>query len=85
MADVDFTARTIRVPALRTKTGQPLALPMVDMVHAMLVKRRALGNATFVFPANGRSGHLVEARQAFVEIERATGIVVSPHDLRRSS
>jgi integrase len=82
--DVDFHARTIHIEGTRTKTGQPLDLPMVDVVHDMLVARRALGDAKFVFPSRGPDAHIKGAQHAFAIITEATGIAVSAHDLRRT-
>jgi integrase len=57
---------------------------MSDVVMNMLVRRRKLGNATFVFPARGRAGHLVEVKYFFAEIAASTGVKVTAHDLRRT-
>jgi hypothetical protein len=42
-----------------------------------------MADGPFVFPAASRSGHVEEPKRAFREIEEATGIWVSSHDLRR--
>jgi integrase len=84
-ADVDFTSRTIKLPARRTKAKRPLNLPMTDFVHDLLVALRALGTENeFVFPGDGASGHLREPKKAFAEIAKTCGVRVSPHDLRRT-
>jgi integrase len=83
-ADVDFAQRVIRLPAVRTKAGRPLDLPMTDFVHALLVARRQLGNATFVFPSYGRSRHVEDPRAWIDAVTAATGIEFSIHDLRRT-
>jgi integrase len=83
--DVDFSARTIHIAGTRTKTGQPLDLPMVDVVHDMLVARRALGDAKFVFPSRGAGTHISQgAQHTFGLLTEATGNAVSAHDLRRT-
>jgi integrase len=79
--DVDLTLRVIRVSASRTKSKQKLDLPMSSPVRDLLVRRRGIGGE-FVFP--GRAGHVVGARDAFAQIAAATGVDVSPHDLRRT-
>ena len=56
--EVDFKQRIIRLPAARAKGKRPLDLPMSDFVRDLLVARRQLGNAKFVFPSYGRSGHI---------------------------
>ena len=83
-ADVDFVERVIRLPAEKTKAGRALDLPMSDLVHDLLVRRRAAGDARFVFPANSRSGHVEEERYHLAQVAAATGIAVSAHDLRRT-
>jgi integrase len=81
---IDFGARTITIPAERTKAGRALILPMSDLVYNLLVARRAIGTSgEFVFFANTASGHVEEMKYAFDAIERATGIKSSCHDLRR--
>jgi integrase len=40
--------------------------------------------ATFVFPGEGKSGHLVEPRKQMVRIMKATGVMFCVHDLRRT-
>jgi len=82
--DVDFAERVIRLPAARTKGGRRLDLPMTDVVRDMLVARRALGKATFVFPANSEAGHIAEPKFPLDQVRQVTGIHVSAHDLRRT-
>jgi integrase len=80
--DVDLVRRVLRVPAARTKAGRKLDLPMTDVVHRMLVARRALGRDKFVFPANSRSGHIEDT--GLEQVAEACGVRVSAHDLRRT-
>jgi len=57
---------------------------MTDVVHGILVARRALGDAKFVFPANSRSGHVEEPKFALRLVAQQCGTRVSVHDLRRT-
>lgn len=82
--DIDFKTHIIRVPARETKTKRKLDLPMTDFVNDLLVARRAIGKADFVFPSNSASGHIEEPKFAFDLITEATGIKISAHDLRRT-
>ena len=82
--DVDLAGRVIRLPAASTKSGQKLDLPMTTFVRDLLVARRALGATEFVFPADGKRGHLEEPKYPLGLIAGATGIKVSAHDLRRT-
>jgi integrase len=82
--DVDLTAKVIHFPALRTKAKRKLDLPMSDVVLKLLKARRELGDAGFVFPANGRRGHISEPKFPLGLIASETGISISAHDLRRT-
>src|SRR3954465_11309750 len=82
---IDFAHRVIRLPAANTKAGRKLDLPMTDVVHDLLVARRAVGNdGPFVFSAESKSGHIEEPAFPLKQIAAATGIRVSAHDLRRT-
>jgi integrase len=82
--DIDFAAKTIRLPALKTKAKRKLDLPMSDVVYKMLKARREFGDAEFVFPANSRSGCIAEPKHFLGIVAAETGIAVSVHDLRRT-
>lgn len=83
--DVDFEEQVIRLPGEITKSGRRLDLPMSDYLFDLLSARNALGHdGPYVFPANSRSGHIEEPRYALDEIEKATGVHVTVHDLRRT-
>lgn len=82
--DIDLNQRVIRLPATRTKAGRKLDLPMSDFVRDLLVARRALGNAVFVFPGPGKAGHIADPSFPLSTVATATGIKVSAHDLRRT-
>jgi len=83
--EVDFATKVIRLPGLRAKGKRKLDLPMSCFVRDLLVARRNIGNdGGWVFGANSESGHIEEPKFAFDEIAEATGIRVSPHDLRRT-
>jgi integrase len=83
-SDIDLEAKTIRLPALRTKAKRKLDLPMSGYVFRLLKARRAIGDAEFVFPANSASGHVEEPKKTFKLVAEACGISISAHDLRRS-
>jgi integrase len=84
--EVDLVEGVIRLPAVRTKAARALALPLSDVVHDLLVARRRLGIAGggYVFPGRLAGHHISDLDGAFAAIAKATGIVVSAHDLRRS-
>ena len=78
--EIDLGAKVIRLPALRTKAGRALDLPMTDLVFDLLRARRAIGDTKFVFPSNSRSGHIMEPKFPLRMVAEATGIEVSAHD-----
>ena len=50
--EVDFDNRVIRLPAVRVKTRSAVDLPMTDIVADLLIARRQLGDANYVFPVS---------------------------------
>ena len=83
-SDIDLRGRVIRVAAANTKANRKLDLPMADFLHDMLVARRSIGDTNWVFPADSASGYVQSPKFYFQQIAAATGIRVSPHDLRRT-
>jgi integrase len=83
--EVALPQRMIHLPARRMKAHRRFDLPMSDLVYDLLVARRALGNdGPYVFPGDGKSGHCESFTYALRQIATATGISVSPHDIRRT-
>lgn len=84
-AEVDLSARVIRLSANRTKAGRKLDLPMTSFVRDLLVAHRAIGtDGPFVFSANSKSGHIEEPKFHLALVAKQTGIAISAHDLRRT-
>lgn len=82
--DIDFAKRIFRVPAANTKAGRKLELPMSDLVHDLLVARRALRDAGgFVFPGRSEGKVISSVTMALKSVAKASGVLVSAHDLRR--
>jgi integrase len=67
-----------------TKNGKPLPLPMSDYLYRLFLNRHTLRENDFVFPGQGASGHLVEARRQMQKVTTQTGIKFSLHDMRRT-
>jgi integrase len=82
--DIDFHQRVIRLPATTTKAVRKLDLPMTDVVHDLLVARRAIGQDKFVFPSASGTGHFVEPQYPLNQVAMVTGVRLSAHDLRRN-
>jgi integrase len=81
--DVDLHEKVLRVPAIRTKAGRKLDLPMTDIVFDIFLERQRLGRERFVFPSNSSVKHMTDAQHPLTLVGIATGIRVSAHDLRR--
>jgi integrase len=82
--NVDFRNQMLTFPASVTKTRKELVLPMSDIVHAALMRRRADGHGNYVFLGRSASGNLTQLNSFFEQIEAASGVRLSAHDLRRS-
>jgi integrase len=82
--DIDLIKRVFRVQADKTKTDQELELPMSDIVHDLLVKRRRLGDpGAFVFPGKSEGRFIIGTTAPLKAVAKACGVQVSAHDLRR--
>jgi len=95
-SDIDFGQKTISIP--KTKTDKPHLLPLPDAAVSILQalpSREASRHPSFdgktaarvnwVFPGQGVSGHLQEARACWLRIcARAEVHGVTIHDLRRT-
>jgi integrase len=83
-SEVDLTRRIISLPAERNKSGREFVLPMSDLLADVLVARRQLGNAKFVFPSYGEAGHVTDARPWINSVATEIDFRFSAHDLRRT-
>ena len=83
-ADVDFERQMFTIPAANTKTNRKLELPLTDVVRQILETRHSLGRTEYVFFSTSASGHVEEPKSFFRDIGEASGVRISPHDLRRS-
>ncbi len=82
--EVDLQARVIHIPRTRTKNRKRLDLPLSDFLHDLLVDRRGLALGEWVFPANSRSGHVVDLKLPCGQVAKTFGRKISAHDLRRT-
>lgn len=83
-ADVHLGEQVWRVPD--TKSGDPVNLHLPAEAVKILGRRKAGANGSrHVFPANSRSGHIMDPKTAWKRITAAAGLEgVRIHDLRRS-
>lgn len=85
-ADVDLERGLWRIPEAESKNSEPLMVVLHPRAVEILSQRRqANPDGDFVFPGNGRTGHIVEPKGAWQRIRERAGIPdVRVHDLRRT-
>ena len=82
-ANLDFKAKTFTI--YDTKKHEEHTLPMSDFLYQLLERRVAASKTSeFLFPANSKSGYVVEPRKAIDKIIKFSGIQFTTHDLRRT-
>jgi integrase len=82
-ADVSLDRAEWRIP--ETKNGEPLIVPLVPELVNLLRERRRLATSEWVFPGDGKTGHLVEPKSAWKRVLQRAGIEnLRIHDLRRT-
>lgn len=80
---IDLDGRALHIP--KTKNGDPLDLPLADFILKLLKERReSTGESPWVFPSNGRTGHLVETKKFTGRVAARSGVEFTLHDLRRT-
>ncbi len=66
------------------KNGEPLTVPLISEIVNLLADRQAKGGE-WVFPGDGKTGHLAEPKTAWKRILERAGIAdLRIHDLRRT-
>lgn len=82
--DVDFEAQTWRMP--RPKNQTPTTIPLTPPALQILEYRHSeRTDSPWVFPAKSRSGHIKDARKAWLNVMKDAEIEdLHIHDLRRS-
>jgi len=80
--DIDFAGRSFTL--VDTKNREPHTLPLSNFLLDLLVKRKEGSNSKYVFPGDGKTGHLVEPRPQIRKIIARSGVDFTFHDLRRT-
>jgi integrase len=80
--DIDLKGRTLTVPD--TKNRRPHTLPLSQFLYAMLEERRRSATGDFVFPGEGRRGHVISLKNSQRNVIEASGVSFTLHDLRRT-
>ena len=66
--DLNLIDAVWRIP--RTKNGEPLSVPLVPEAVSLLtrLKKKAKRGEVYVFPGEGKTGHLVEPKTAWLSV-----------------
>lgn len=83
-SDIDFQAKTLKIPAERTKNGHEHQLPLSDFLIQLLSNRVRRIDSPFVFPGNGKTGYVQEPKRQKEQVIKASGVQFICHDLRRT-
>ena len=68
-----------------TKNGESHNVPLTDEAIQILKRRKANAESIFVFPGNGKAGHLADPKKAWKRILSHAEIEdLRIHDLRRT-
>jgi integrase len=81
-SDIDLKGRTLTVSD--TKNRRPHTLPLSQFLYAMLEERRRSATGDFVFPGEGRRGHVISLKNSQRNVIEASGVSFTLHDLRRT-
>lgn len=90
-ADFDLDARLWRIPD--TKAGRPHLLPLPKAALRIFNQLPSRGKSEWVFPGEGKDGHVIEPSKAWQRIRQRAGLdgneeepksAVRVHDLRRT-
>ena len=81
--DISFDQLEWRIPM--TKNGTPQIVSLSPEAMQVLQSRKLSYNSEYVFPGNGKSGHLEEPKKGWDRILSRAGIEdLRIHDLRRT-
>jgi integrase len=81
--NIDLREQTFTL--IETKNRRVVDLPLPDTIAHLLRPRRPRSNDGWVFPAkSGKAGFLSDPRKSIARVRNQSGVVFSPHDLRRT-
>jgi len=86
-ADLDTDAGRWRISGGESKNGEPMIVYLPQPAVTVLKQRaeQVTGDSPFVFPGHGKTGHLVEPKNAWKALLERAGIDdLTLHDLRRT-
>lgn len=74
---VDMRDRSFTIEHEKTKNGRPHTLPMSNYLYSLFERLHAQKVNGYVFPGNGKNGHLVEPEKQIQFVERQTQIMAN--------
>jgi integrase len=81
--ELNLEQGTWKIPRTKTEDSQTVTLPL-EAIEVLRARKRET-SSVFVFPGNGRTGHLVEPKTGWKRILERAGIKdLRIHDLRRT-
>lgn len=80
---LDLEQATMTIPSTHTKNSHDHSLPLTGPLLE-IIRPRLDSEGPFLFPGNGRSGHLEEPHKAVEAIRARTGLSFTVHGLRRT-
>ena len=84
-SDIDLENGLWVIPAGKSKNKKSMGVPLIPEAIEILKKRKQGTDSIFVFPSNGKTGHITEIRRSWNKLlERAEITEFVFHDLRRT-
>lgn len=81
--EINFTLSEWHIK--ETKNGEPHIIPLTDPAIEILKERKLVAHGSYVFPGEGRKGHLSDPKKAWNRVlKRAEINDLRIHDLRRT-
>lgn len=82
---VDFEGKKLLLPSENVKNKTNFQIPLTTYTLTLLKRReQERGTSEYVFPGNGKSGHIAEPKYVMTKIADSSGVTFSLHGLRRS-
>lgn len=83
--EIDIQRAIWTIPGAKFKSKRPAQIVLVDQATAILNRRRGESESPWVFPGQGRTGHLIDPKAAWQKVRDEAGLSdVRLHDLRRT-
>lgn len=83
--EIDFSSSTWTIPADKSKNKDSMKIPLISQAMDILERRKRESSSLFVFPGDGKTGHLVTPRKAWTALITRAGLPdLRLHDLRRT-